>query len=60
MKMHEGCLLKLKATWRNLPNVVRVVQANEHKVWLVDVPRTFSMPRYLKTKELTSLYEEVR
>jgi hypothetical protein len=59
MKMSEGKLLELIPTWKRLPKLVRIVQVKNDKVWLVDEPRTFPMPRYLKIAELRETYKEV-
>ena len=59
MKMSEGKLLELIPTWKRLPKLVRIVQVKNDKVWLVDEPQTFSMPRYLKIEELHETYKEV-
>lgn len=59
MEMSEGKLLELIPTWKRLPKLVRIVQVKNEKVWLVDEPRTFSIPRYLKLAELDKIYKEV-
>lgn len=59
MEMSEGKLLELIPTWKRLPKLVRIVQVKNDKVWLVDEPRTFPMPRYLKIAELHETYKEV-
>lgn len=59
MEMSEGKLLKLIPTWKKLPKLVRIVQVKNDKAWLVDEPRTFPVPRYLKIEELHETYKEV-
>ena len=54
-----GMTLRLKATYTLLPEQVYVMQVKNGKVWLVDVPRTMPLPRYLAEKRVDELYEKV-
>jgi hypothetical protein len=46
----------LKATHKMLPEKVQIVQSKNNKVWLVNIPRTMTIPRYLTVDEFEKYY----
>jgi hypothetical protein len=57
--IEEGMTLELIAKHMAYPKKVYVAQVKNDKVWLLDIPRTMAMPRYLHMKEISAIYREV-
>lgn len=57
--IEEGMTLELIARHMAYPKKVYVVQVKNDKVWIVDIPRTMELPRYLHKKEIQAIYREV-
>lgn len=54
-----GMTLELIAKHMAYPKKVYVTNVQDDKVWVVDIPSTMAMPRYLHMKEICALYKEV-
>lgn len=55
--IEAGMTLELIAPHMAYPKKVYVMQVKNDKIWVVDVPRTMVMPRYVHMKEIDALYK---
>lgn len=57
--IESGMTLELIAKHISYPKKVYVMAVKGDKIWVVDVPRTMTMARYIHSKDIDMLYKRV-